>query len=1094
MNPPWAGTAVEALVSLVVGFKTVAPSLDGTIERPAALISLRRATATAKWLSGPSGSGKSTLVASQLKAGGKQWVWYRLDARDNDPAFFYANLAATIERSISGVCTLPVFADDDRERELGFAERFFAAVVRECGDVAFVFDDAHKVERELIQEALAAFVALEGVEIWFVGEEVPPVPFFDAISSRRLALCNEVRLAFDVHECESLAETLRLGSVSGADLAAMTGGHAGALVLACELLRGTQLNAPITERIVAKIHRHLLARLLERMPHARSELLLRTCLAPQVNPAIVRELVGDAAVADLETLCAQGLLRTAMTERGAIYEVHGLVRRGLETLLRERLGPEGSSAWAMRTAAVLEAQGFDEDAFTLLADCAAFEHAAALLERTAERYARRRQADLLSRACTRLPESAVDARPWLCFWAGQSLLGVDEESARRWFERAYAAFERTGDANGMRVAAARVVMAFGLEYGDLRALDAWIERHDRAGGNDPISPGTAYESVLSLGAICVAMIRGAHPSSADPDSLVHRLRVLIDDDSAWLAPDEPVIAARLLIDHGRIFTTPDRAQGYVLETRARAERVDTSSLQRGRWNIAAAWAYYVDGQHPRAQEHLDEARRLTEQCGSPRLAFELGMALVDAALKRNDLGTAASELSTLESLAKDAPPAQRAEHARITARTMLLQNRLVEGLRWAEQAIETAKIAGYSGAHARDFQVEQIYAFAANERFEEALERADRLLEELGEQQGEVALIIRDALRFFVTDGKDMELLADVLNRAEALGFVNLLSRARAPIARLCQIALSHDLHAGFVRRLIGVQRLPPPLLAGPEWPWHVYIRTLGSFELTIAGERYRPQHKTQDKPLELLKLLVTCQAFGRDSADREWIAERLWPDADVTNARKSLDMTLSRLRKLLKDDDAIVLSEGRLRFSSTRVWTDLTPLMRALRHASARRAEVARGAMPAVSAAVADITAVLDHYRGRYLPEEGDAPWLIAGREAVAAAVRSALLIADTVLDGREDDRLIAALESALAADPTSEDLARALMRAFSRRGQHTETIRVYRRLREMLSIILSLPPSRETEQLKDDLYAKVSAGDTKERADRIVQGRASP
>jgi pentatricopeptide repeat protein len=172
------------------------------------------------------------------------------------------------------------------------------------------------------------------------------------------------------------------------------------------------------------------------------------------------------------------------------------------------------------------------------------------------------------------------------------------------------------------------------------------------------------------------------------------------------------------------------------------------------------------------------------------------------------------------------------------------------------------------------------------------------------------------------------------------------------------------------------------------------------------------------------------------------------------------------------------------LTLAPTHVWTDLSPLLRALRHAGSLRDDAARGAMPAAASAMADIAAVLDHYRGRYLPEEGDEPWLIAGREAVAAAVRSALLIADSVLEGRADDRLILALERALAADPTSEDLARALMRAHARRGQHAEAIRVYRRLREMLSIILSLPPSRETEQLKDDLYANVSAGDTEERA----------
>ncbi|HET6803051.1 MAG TPA: hypothetical protein VFI50_10430, partial [Casimicrobiaceae bacterium] len=75
----------------VAGFKAAAPSLDGTIERSAALAALRRPRAAARWLTGVSGSGKSTLVAAHVHATGRRHVWYRLDARDDDAAFFYAN-------------------------------------------------------------------------------------------------------------------------------------------------------------------------------------------------------------------------------------------------------------------------------------------------------------------------------------------------------------------------------------------------------------------------------------------------------------------------------------------------------------------------------------------------------------------------------------------------------------------------------------------------------------------------------------------------------------------------------------------------------------------------------------------------------------------------------------------------------------------------------------------------------------------------------------------------------------------------------------------------------------------------------------------
>src|SRR5258708_12499611 len=130
-------------------------------------------------------------------------------------------------------------------------------------------------------------------------------------------------------------------------------------------------------------------------------------------------------------------------------------------------------------------------------------------------------------------------------------------------------------------------------------------------------------------------------------------------------------------------------------------------------------------------------------------------------------------------------------------------------------------------------------------------------------------------------------------------------------------------MEADFARGLIAVTRLSPPEDAGRAWPWAVRVRSLGEFELTIDGAAYRPSHKAQDKPLELLKLLICCHALGRPSADKDWIVERLWPDADIANARKSLDMTVSRLRRLLRSEPATVSHEGPPRFPPRHVCLD---------------------------------------------------------------------------------------------------------------------------------------------------------------------------
>jgi DNA-binding SARP family transcriptional activator len=101
----------------------------------------------------------------------------------------------------------------------------------------------------------------------------------------------------------------------------------------------------------------------------------------------------------------------------------------------------------------------------------------------------------------------------------------------------------------------------------------------------------------------------------------------------------------------------------------------------------------------------------------------------------------------------------------------------------------------------------------------------------------------------------------------------------------------------------------------------------------------------------------------------------------------------------------------------------------------------------------------------------------LLAGREAIATAVRQALITADSILDGSVDEVLIPALERALLADPASEDLARSLMRALLRQKRHSEVIQVYRRLRQMLSLLLGVAPSPETDHIRDQAYTAPSS-----------------
>ena len=74
-------------------------------------------------------------------------------------------------------------------------------------------------------------------------------------------------------------------------------------------------------------------------------------------------------------------------------------------------------------------------------------------------------------------------------------------------------------------------------------------------------------------------------------------------------------------------------------------------------------------------------------------------------------------------------------------------------------------------------------------------------------------------------------------------------------------------------------------------------MRVLGGFDLVRDGQTVRFTGKAQQRPLDLLKLVV---AVGALDVDIEHVTAALWPDADGAAAKSSFDAALFRLRKLL--------------------------------------------------------------------------------------------------------------------------------------------------------------------------------------------------
>jgi DNA-binding SARP family transcriptional activator len=228
---------------------------------------------------------------------------------------------------------------------------------------------------------------------------------------------------------------------------------------------------------------------------------------------------------------------------------------------------------------------------------------------------------------------------------------------------------------------------------------------------------------------------------------------------------------------------------------------------------------------------------------------------------------------------------------------------------------------------------------------------------------------------------------------------------------------------------------------------------------------------KAQQRPLDLLKLVV---ALGGDNVDISQLMAALWPDADGASAKASFDMALLRLRKLLEVDNAVVLAAGKLSLARSLAWTDVWAFETALEAAQQSiEADVASLATAGVA------RRLLDAYSGPLLGADEN-PWIAKPRDALRAQFVRALVRLGDRLEGQGDwEHAIELYRRGLEADNLAESFYRGLMRALAAIGDHAEALNAFRRCRELLSIVLGIKPSAET----DHLHREIVAGHIPER-----------
>ena len=250
--------------------------------------------------------------------------------------------------------------------------------------------------------------------------------------------------------------------------------------------------------------------------------------------------------------------------------------------------------------------------------------------------------------------------------------------------------------------------------------------------------------------------------------------------------------------------------------------------------------------------------------------------------------------------------------------------------------------------------------------------------------------------------------------------------------------------------------------------------RVLGPLEV-LDGGRSVPLAGAKQRALLALLLVHANHVLSRDR-----LVDELWGDEPPDTAVQSLQVYVSRLRKLLPSDTLLTRPPGYL--------LEVEPSQLDLRSfelllADGREA-LARGD-PARASRV--LHEALDLWRGPALAEFAFEPFAQAeiGRlEDLRLAAVEERVEADLAL-GRHAD-LIGELEALIAEHPYRERLRGQLMRALYRSGRQAEALDAYRDARSALVDQLGIEPSAELQQLERAILTQDTELDSRVVAER--------
>ncbi|MGR6964981.1 LuxR C-terminal-related transcriptional regulator [Geodermatophilus sp. URMC 61] len=810
----------------------------GLVARPRLIERLSRGDEAALTLvSAPAGFGKTTVLTdwlSAVAAANRSVAWLSLDARDNDPALFWAYLVAAVQTALPdvGAGALALLSTPQTS-----AEAVVASLVNDLdavpGDLVLVLDDYHVIGSPDVHEGMAYLLEHLPAHAHLViaGRADPPLPLARLRVRGELVDVRAADLRFTPGEAaEYLTRAMGL-ALSAGEVAALdtrTEGWIAALQLAALSMQGrTDLTAFLTDfagddRYIVD---YLAEEVLQRQPERIRSFLLQTSILSRLSGPLCDAVTGRHDGREtLEALDRANLFLIPLDDRRRWYRYHHLFADVLQAHLQGEQ-PDAVADLHRRAADWHETTGERAEAVHHALAGGDHARAAELIELLLPALQQGRQEATMRRWLAALPREVLRVRPVLSIGYAAALMvsgltdGVEEHlrDAERWVARTPGNGQDLGAPAAEMVvvdeeAFRRVPSAISLYRAGQALLSgdpAGTIRHaraalDRAGADDDhLSRGPAA-GLLGLAYWGTGDLDAGHRWYAEAAAHLERAGHLSDVAGCTIA------LADIRLAQGRL--------GEALRTLERALRLVTPEARpplRGAADVhvGIAGVLIERGELDAARRHLATGRKLEEHAALPQTSYRWRVAMAGICEAEGDLDGALALLEDAERrYVADYFPRVRPVPA-LRARLLARCGRWADALAWAgERALSVDDEPDYLHEFEHLTLARALVARFTADGGEDSITGAVQLLTrlrwaaEVGGRTGtllEVLVVqaLAEQARGQVAAARAT--LRRALAAAEPQGYVRIFLDEGRPLVALLRAATTEVSADGYARRLL---------------------------------------------------------------------------------------------------------------------------------------------------------------------------------------------------------------------------------------------------------------------------------------------------